>query len=509
MMKNRLTIWALLAGCIFYTSCDDLQEIGDIDDIAIDAEYALPIFDTRLSISELFDESEDSNSFLDIDANGNMTILFDTEGPSMSFSEVAEFPNMILFSATTGGYKVSMVSNQGFQPTKIKVKSGKINLALSSDMQGNVDVMVMIPELKSNGAMFTQSVQLVYDANQTMMTMDVGPIDIASYNLDITENHEFTVMYTATDINGDVVLNEANGTMTDLNYEVIEGTWLNQAFDLPKETIEIGLYDNWESGTLTFADPKVRVDVNTNVGFPSTFTFDGLTGTTVDQQTTSLTGTIIGADNTLTFPTLDQIGESKKTSIYVNNSNSNIADLFTSEMSSVDIDLSMQTNPNAESEVGFITDQAAFTSQVYVELPVYGTAQNFALRNDFEADLADVENIKEAEITVTIDNGLPVELDLQLYFKDQSGNIFDSLFVDNTVLIESATVDSNGDVTSSATNTLVQDLDEMRASNIFNNTKRIDVKGVVSTANNGGTPVRLNANQAMEINVSGIIKIKE
>jgi len=508
-MKNRLTIWALLAGCITYTSCDDLQEIGDIDDIAIEAEYALPIFDTQLTIAKLFDESDDSNSFLDIDAEGNMTILFDTEGPSMSFSDVASFPSSIPFTATTGGYKVNMESNTAFQPTKVRLKGGTAIFEIASSMQSDVDVMLMIPELMNDGEMFTKEVQLVYDANQSMMTMDIGPLDLTSYELDISSNHEFTVMYSASDANGTVNLQEATGSLENLDFEVVEGTWTNESFVLPKETIEIGLYENWESGTLTFADPKVRIDVNTNVGFPSTFSFEALTGTTVDQQTTNMSGAIIGADNALVFPTHEQIGEVKMTSIYVNNENSNIADFFTSEMTSVDIDLSMQTNPGATSEIGFITDQAAFTSQVYVELPVYGTAKDFTLRNDFEADLADVENIKEAEITVTIDNGLPIELDLQLYFKDQSGNAFDSLFVDNTVLIASATVDGNGDVTSPSANTLVQDLDEMRAANIFNNTKRIDVKGVVSTANNGGTPVRLNASQAMDISVSGIIKVKQ
>ncbi len=508
MMKNRLAIWALLAGCMIYTSCDDLQEIGDIDDIAIEAEYALPIFDTQLSIAQLFDESDDSNSFLDIDAEGNMTILFDTEGPSMTFSEVADLSTTIPFEVTAEGFKVNMTSNQAFQPTKIKLKQGKVNFALASSMQSNVDVMMSIPELMSDGVMFTKAVQLVYQDGQ-QMTMEIGPIDLSGYSLDISANHEFTVMYAATNASGTVSLDAATGSISDLGYEVIEGTWANESFTLPTETIEIGLYDNWESATLTFADPKVRIDVNTNLGFPSTFTFDALSGTTVEQQMTNMTGAVIGAGHILTYPTLEQIGESKVTSIYVNNTNSNIADFFNSEMSSVDIDLSMQTNPNAPSQVGFITDEAAFTSQVFVELPVYGTAKDFALQDDFEADLEDVENIKEVEITVTIDNGLPVELDLQVYFKDQSDNVFDSLFVDNTVLIESAAVDVNGEVTSSAVNTLIQDLDEVRAANIFNNTKRIAVRGIISTANDGNTAVRLNANQSMSINVSGIVKIKD
>lgn len=507
LMKNRLFYCTISALLLFSTSCEDLQEIGDIDDVAIEAEYALPLFDTELNIQQLFDESDDSNSFLDIDANGNMTLLFDTEGPSMSFDDVVEFPSAIPFQATEQGFEVSFAGNASFQPEKIRFKEGQIMFEVASGMQSDVDVMLMIPELKTGDDMFTQAISLEYDASQSMMTKTVGPIDISTYDLELSSNQAFTIMYEASDASGDVTLEQAVGAFEYLAYEVLEGTWSNESINMPTETIELGLYNNWESGTLTFADPKVRMDIETNIGFPTTFTFDGLTGTTVSQQSMTMTGSAIGQDHTLDYPSMQEIGANKTTSLYIDNSNSNIADLFTTEMGSIDIDLSAETNPGSSNTAGFITDDAAFSSKIFVELPVYGTASDFSLRDEFETDLSDIENVKEAELTISLENSLPVELDIQVSFINQSGIAFDALFTDNTVLVESAQIDSNGDVTQSSTNTLIIDVDATRAAKIFNDTHRIEVNAVVSTANNGGTPVRINANQGMKIDVSAIVKI--
>lgn len=506
-MKNQLNFIALLMVCMIYTSCEDLQEIGDIDDVAIEAEYALPIFDTELNIAQLFDEEDDSNSFLDIDTDGNMTILFDTEGPSMNFDEVVDFPSEIPFIATPNGFAVSMASSGTFQPQMIQFKEGTINFEVSSDMQSDVDVMLMIPELTADDQMFMHQVQLEYNSNQSMMTQTVGPIDISAYDLELTGNQEFTIMYEAEDANGTVTLNQATGTFTNLAYEVVEGTWANEAIDLPMETIELGLYNNWESGTLTFADPKVRLDIETNIGFPTTFAVDQLSGTTIGQQTMMMTGAAVGADHTLDYPSLTEVGVEKTTSIYIDRDNSNIADFFTTDISNIDIDLSAQTNPNGGNTMGFITDDAAFSSKIFVELPVYGTATDFTLVDEFDVDLDDVENVKAAELTVIIENTLPVELDVQVLFLNQSGVAFDQMFVDNTVLIASAAIDANGEVTAPSTNTLILDFDETRAATIFNDTKKIEVRAVVNTANGGSTPVRINTNQGMNIDVSAIVKV--
>lgn len=506
-MKSKLYYCTIAAFLLFHTSCDELQEIGDIDDIAIEAEYAIPVFDTELNIQQLFDESDDSNSFLDIDSDGNMTLLFDTDGPSMSFDDVVEFPATIPFQATQQGFDISLASSASFQPSKIKFKEGKISFEVASDMQSDVEVMFMIPELQTSQGMFMQGVTLEYDAAQSMMTESVGPIDISAYDLELSANQEFTIMYEATDANGAVTLQQAVGAFEDLEYEVLEGTWANEPFDMPTETIELGLYNNWESGTLTFADPRVRMDIETNIGFPTTFAFDGLTGTTVSQQSLTMTGAAIGADHTLDYPSMQEVGAQKTTSLYIDNTNSNIADFFTTEMGSIDIDLSAETNPGNGNNTGFITDDAAFSSKIFVELPVYGTATDFTLSDEFEADLSEVENVQEAEITVTLENSLPIELDIQVFFINQSGVVFDELFTDNTALIESAAIDGNGTVTQTSTNTLIIDLDAARTAKIFNDTHKIEVRGVVSTANNGGTPVRINANQGMNMDVSAIIKV--
>lgn len=48
-MKHPFTTWSSMAlgGLLLFSACSDLERIGDIEDIEIQADYAVPVFDSK------------------------------------------------------------------------------------------------------------------------------------------------------------------------------------------------------------------------------------------------------------------------------------------------------------------------------------------------------------------------------------------------------------------------------------------------------------------------------
>lgn len=511
MIKNICLRGAIVSACfvLLCSGCEDLSQIGEIDEVALEAEFAIPIIQTELSIADLFDEDESTNSFLDIDANGDMTIFFDTEGPSTTFEDVAELPSLIPLQATANGFKVNLTSNTSFQPTEIALNDGAFNFQVSSSMNEDVDVTIQIPELMLDGQMFSTSIELEHDPAQAIMTKTVGPIDLTDYDIMLDENYEFTVMYIAMSENGQTSLDAAIGSIENASYDHIKGVWADENIILPASDIPLDIYRNWESGTLTFADPQIRVDLTSNIGFPTGFQFDAITGTTVDNNAINMTGSALGATNSLNYPGLESIGSRETTSVFINSSNSNIGDFFTSQLENIAMQMSANTNTGDVNAEGFITDAPLLTSHIFAELPVFGTATDFTLSERFNADLGEVENIKEAEITVSIDNGLPIDLAFTLNFINANGEVFDELFSSDPLVISAASVDGSGNVESATASEITISIDALRANTLFSDTHEIEVRSVLSTADGGLTPVRINANQSMDISLSALLTIQD
>jgi len=94
--------------------------------------------------------------------------------------------------------------------------------------------------------------------------------------------------------------------------------------------------------------------------------------------------------------------------------------------------------------------------------------------------------LKEAEFKLLIENDLPIETGVQLYFKDADGLILDSLFDIETTLIPASMVNSDGVVIEQGFGEKIISFDENRIANI-NRSTQITIKGVFSTANAGAT----------------------
>ena len=146
---------------------------------------------------------------------------------------------------------------------------------------------------------------------------------------------------------------------------------------------------------------------------------------------------------------------------------------------------------------------------VELEIPVWFSAQNFAIEEVSEFDASFLDEVESAEFKLITENGLPVEAGVQVYFMDDNGIVLDALLNGmNNALIPSATVDSNGKVSATSVGEEVVEIAGTRIDNIRAATQ-IGINGTVSTANMGTVAVKFYSDYGMTFKLGVKAKLKE
>jgi hypothetical protein len=145
--------------------------------------------------------------------------------------------------------------------------------------------------------------------------------------------------------------------------------------------------------------------------------------------------------------------------------------------------------------------------KVIAELPMEGAVQDFVLIDTFDLDLTGGEIPEgEAEFKVIAINGFPLDIDLQCYFLDGFGQAIDSMFLENTNLMEAAPVDIDGRVLGPIQTISFADFSVERINRIKESVTQIALQGQFNTTNNGNTDIKLYADYNLRIQIG--VKIK-
>jgi len=220
---------------------------------------------------------------------------------------------------------------------------------------------------------------------------------------------------------------------------------------------------------------------------------------TIDGDKLPLESNFITDGINFDFPSLDEVGEVKTTYFNFNKDNSNIDVILGAGPVAVDYDMDAVPNPDMDTTIrGFITDTSAFVVQVAVDLPIYGTASGFEARDSFKVSFDEYNDVDDIEFKIVSENGIPLDVGLQIYFADQNGTVLDSLFTPAKNVLEAAPVDAEGLPTEKAEKTIFTSFDATRFEQI-KSAKFLYLSTAFSTADNGGTVVKVLSTQDVNI----------
>ena len=204
-------------------------------------------------------------------------------------------------------------------------------------------------------------------------------------------------------------------------------------------------------GKISFSNPELVLKVNNSFGVPVQVALDmDVVSEINDPPITDIVFTGGANPFTIGAPDLENFGQSVASEIRIDTTNSNLIRALESSPDYMNYAATARINPSGVvNYYNYVTDSSKINVGVEVMLPIDLKAQGFTLEDtmeiDFEEQFGDnLDRIDYFRFTMTATNEIPLEAKLQVYFTDSLYNEIDSLFRDDDVFLEPATIGTDG-----------------------------------------------------------------
>jgi hypothetical protein len=496
---KRLNYLILVVFIAFSTWSCNLNKFDEVT-VGASTEWALPLVDSRKSFGDLIQDF-DKQSQVEIKSDGTVIMHYKGSYVARSSNDIFAKIRNALFPILDTVMRVPLTTTAGVYIDYAEVRNGK--LIWLFDIQEPLEVKLDIPQLELNGVPLTRK----FKANVGVYK---DSIDLKGWRLVTKNDSNILIKHDARRADGFRVNLKNLGAISLQNFEFsfVKGLLGSDAFDAPADTIPIDFFKRWQGGRVDFIEPKMTVELYNSFGVP-------VRAISRVTEVVTTNGTRIPLQSPLTngidinYPTLSEVGQTKRTTIVFDKNNSNFAEIISSNPSRVEYDIDGVTNPDLKAQkVGFLTDSSRFNFQVYVDIPLTVKAKNFSFSDTVDVNLSEYQSVQEAELKILTDNKMPVDINLQGYFVDNNYGVKDSFFTKTNLVLKGAPVDVSGlpRGAQSAENFIT--LDEAKFNRV-RLAKKIVLKYTISTTNSGSDVVRLTASQDVQVRMGMKFKLKK
>ncbi len=418
--------------------------LPDIQEVKIERDkikVAVPLIDSKTNLDNLFGKLGRSDNII-IYSNGNLGFVYSGNVVEIKGRDLFKSFGQLAFSLSQSETNINIpIPDQELVEGKIE---GDTMLFL---FQGNpdkspLDFKLTMPTMISPAG-DPLEIKVHYNGQQVLKKQAIG-----GYTFGFNQGNNFPVNVDARDDQGQKV--EDFGTVwlayDTLYFSYIKGYFGKDDYELPQDTVVIDIFDQLEEGGVFFNDPKVTVEIENSFGFPVNATAQRLKVLNKKHQEFTLSSPLIDNGIELQYPNLQEVGQTKKTLFEFDKSNSNIYDVFNANPTRLIYKFNGVGNPDPNNPtIGFATDSSFLRMNVRVELPIDGWVDRFVIskKSDWSWDPGDLSKLDSVTIKSIFNNGLPVELNTQVYLlKDDE--VIDSIFRPSAWEIQGAPIDGDG-----------------------------------------------------------------
>ena len=237
---------------------------------------------------------------------------------------------------------------------------------------------------------------------------------------------------------GQMIIKGAFGSVGSQDIQLIKDQELN-----------IDLFDRFIQGNISFANPRFSMTVHSSFGLPIGFVFEDVNVTMKDSSVIEFT---IDEDYFLVDgPDFSNFGQTVTSVIALNRDNSNINSLFTTDLRKLLYSVRLLTNPESTGlSENYFLDISSIAVEYELLLPMNLRAESLILQDTIDFDIFSIEegrilDIEALKVNIETENGMPLDLDLQVFFLDSNWVVLDSLFSEGaSTLLASGELDDNG-----------------------------------------------------------------
>lgn len=305
--------------------------------------------------------------------------------------------------------------------------------------------------------------------------------NLSGYHLDMNDGPQG---YNELEVDAEIVFQSTGGApVTSASEIVFQNEFIYNEFEklfgyigkyqqnLGPEQVAISVFtQSLGGGSFTLVDPKIKVNIANSFGVPIEARISRLDGV----KDGSVMG-VTGFPNPLPIPTLQpsEVGTTKYDSIVLNKDNSNFVNVLNSQPDSIVGGVSVDINPGPVTNTNFITRNSEIDFDLEVDIPLWGTASDFSVKQEvpFELSLDSMIEVNNITMKLYTENGFPVDLGIQLYFYDTTTNtLLDSLFNGTGLILDGGVPGSDGVVKTASINTNIVEaskerIDKLRQAN--------------------------------------------
>ncbi|MEI6410782.1 MAG: hypothetical protein WCR52_15440 [Bacteroidota bacterium] len=447
-----------------------------------------------------------SNDTLIINADKSMTLFYTGDVAEKKASDIFTF-----FQNGLVPIGDSLVANPIQAPTGVTIrradlKSGTVNLVINNSSNDTISGVFEIPQMTKNNVVFS----MPFSVPPTPGTAMVLPLyNTEGYILRSNSNLLQFRYYAYNDAGQRITFPPINGlfppvfvSFQNLQFSYLEGYWGYSTYPLTRDTIDININQTNLKGGVKVKNPKVTMRISNSWGFPTRGIVRYLSFIGKDGTEHKLESTIFNHDSVdFNYPSyaLGEIGQTKYTDLYMDQTNSNIAEIFNSEPTKLIYEVDGVSNAKFDpSIIGFLTDSSNIKLSVGVELLLEGSAENFRADQLLDLKFGDYANldtnkIESVEFKLVTENKTPISTSVQISFLDENGAAIDSLFAGGPKYIMQAAPTTAMGVANGTTRT--ENFIQMSVARFqrIRTAKQAKLETAFTTANGGQQCVRLLA----------------
>lgn len=524
MHKSNILLISMMA--IAFSSCfKELSEkAGDVDQIEWSPNLALPLANGSFTIAEFADDLSGENFATTTRDDGLVVFVYSED---KVFSTTAEelvniedenystvlkpadvaIPDFPISGTITQveAHTFSVITPEGDKLYAVNLKDGIIDIYLSGDFPASGELLITFDAITRGGIPLKTSFEWIYGGTNSQQFERT--IDLDGWTIDYSDNGNtfnyfgFTTTLTL-NYEGQAISN-VNGLEFVLDIKSMEfsqatATIGKRSITSEADQFTLNFIDELKRGKYYFDEPAISFNLTNSFGIPLQIGINSLVAQSEERGDLQLTGNVVDVPQAIDYPSIDEIGESKLTSIYINHENSNLPDILAWQPNTITYDFEGTVNGNGTDDVHFVLDTSRITADVDLELPMIGRFRNltFSERYDFDGSISD--EVESALFRLTTSNGFPINADIQLYFLSESGALIDSLIYDDRRLLAAGLIDENGKVIESTTKEIDVIIQNGRLTSLSQATSLL-LRATLNTPQNDTRSVRIFEDDRLSI----------
>lgn len=485
-----LSVMLLLLSAML--SCtDDLDKLDDPKLAPIEADWALPVLDTRLDARQMVDLQDNEENLL-VYPDGRLYYLYEDtvrSQPARSLIDLGEqtLPPIAFNFGNPDQNPVSREAEaffffQGVRPERLDLRSARLAISLESRIPTDYELEVIFPSSSTaEGNPFTARLEVpaAITEPQRVEAEVFMPEQRWSF-IDRVQQTALPLRLRAT-FEDPSRVNSMPMSLTlrlsDIEYSYIEGLFSGQQLlATGLSEIPITLFErNIRRQDVRFDDPRIRLEFINGFGLP------------VQTRTPILGGQLPGGGFTqLRGPGVDQLdpllldeatlqqndlptrAEASRNRILLdkNNTLDNGINGMLNVFGSLPEGVTYSTRAEIPPSQGFLKDSSRLEGNVRIEIPLEGSFQRLVFSDTTGLEIPDDREEPGLEgrqgiVEFIANNGLPVEVEIQVLLQNDRYEPLDTLFIPGTgsyepgpnlggIWIEAAPVNNQGRVTPGA-----------------------------------------------------------